>query len=82
MPFSMSKCAKGEKRKADDVDLSSSQPAPTKTPKVSEIKIEAPISRRNPRARPIAACMAMAISEIVGGPPTSTGVADIPLVSA
>ena len=61
MPFSMSKCAKGEKRKADDVDLSSSQPAPTKTPKVSEIKIAAPLSRRNPRSRPVSAPVQVSI---------------------
>ena len=57
MPFTMSKCAKGaEKRKADDSDLTSSQAAPTKVPKVSEIKVEAPLARpRNPRSRPISA---------------------------
>ena len=56
MPFTMSKCAKGaEKRKADDADLASSQAAP-KVPKVSEIKVEAPLARpRNPRSRPISA---------------------------
>ena len=56
MPFTMSKCAKGsEKRKADDADLASSQAA-LKVPKVSEIKVEAPLARpRNPRSRPISA---------------------------
>ena len=61
MPFSMSKCAKGEKRKVDDADLSSSQPAPAKTPKVSQIMIEAPISRRNPRSKPVSAPVMVSI---------------------
>ena len=57
MPFTMSKCAKGaEKRKADDADLASSQAAPAKIPRVSEIKVEAPLARpRNPRSRPVSA---------------------------
>ena len=57
MPFNMDKCAKGaEKRKADDAELTGSQPAPTKIPRVSEIKVEAPLARaRNPRNRPVSA---------------------------
>ena len=57
MPFNMDKCAKGaEKRKADDTELTTTQPAPTKIPRVSAIKVEAPLTRaRNPRNRPVSA---------------------------
>ena len=63
MPFNMDKCAKGaEKRKADDADLTGSQPAPTKIPRVSDIKVEAPIARaRNPRNRPVSAPVQVSI---------------------
>ena len=63
MPFSMSRCAKGaEKRKADDAELTSSQATPAKVPKVSEIKIEAPLARaRNPRNRPVSAPVQVSI---------------------